>query len=202
MWGRASALQTDACGRDFIPARQRTRPKEAALEGAAIGIRPHALRAVGAHAAETWPQECCGLLIGTAGSIEAVYRACNVHEECGTRYLVRPEDHFAAIRVARARALDVVGAYHSHPAGRPRPSATDRDEAHAGGFIYLIAGARRLRRSPFCRRRYASGRGTFHDRGRARRRRAPRSIEARGYWVAAWRLVGGNFVQVSLVRLA
>jgi proteasome lid subunit RPN8/RPN11 len=130
MWGRASALQTDACGRDFIPARQRTRPKEAALEGAAIGIRPHALRAVGAHAAETWPQECCGLLIGTAGSIEAVYRACNVHEECGTRYLVRPEDHFAAIRVARARALDVVGAYHSHPAGRPRPSATDRDEAH------------------------------------------------------------------------
>ena len=43
--------------------------------------------------------------------------------------------------------LEVVGAYHSHPAGRPRPSATDRDEAHGDGFTYVIAGTRRLRRA-------------------------------------------------------
>jgi proteasome lid subunit RPN8/RPN11 len=130
-----------------------------------------------------------------------VYCARNEHEEPGTGYVVRPEDHFAAIRLARAHALDVVGAYHSHPAGRPRPSITDRVEAHAGGFIYLIAGARRLRRSPF--RRCAARRGAFHRLARARREwRRSRNNEAHGYWVAAWQLVEGNFVQVPLVRLA
>src|SRR5215207_7913594 len=149
-----------------------------------ISVRAHALRAVAAHARDAWPQECCGLLLGTPGSIEAVCRARNEHEERGTRYLVRPEDHFTAIRLARTQALDVVGAYHSHPAGRPRPSATDREEAHAGGFIYLIAGARRLRRSPFRRRHRFIRRGGFHRaaRARCRCRRSP-GIEAHGYWV-------------------
>jgi proteasome lid subunit RPN8/RPN11 len=120
------------------------------------------------------------------------------------QYIVRPDDHFAAIRLARAHALDVVGAYHSHPAGRPRPSTRDRVEAHAGGFIYLIAGARRLRRSPFRRRRrYTAHGGAFHRLPRAWRKwRRSRSIEAHGYWVAAWQLVEGNFVQVPLVRVA
>jgi proteasome lid subunit RPN8/RPN11 len=168
-----------------------------------ISVRAHALRAVAAHARDAWPQECCGLLLGTPGSIEAVYRARNEHEERGTRYLVRPEDHFTAIRLARTQALDVVGAYHSHPAGRPRPSATDHEEAQAGGFIYLIAGANRLRRSRFRPHRRASRGGSFRRAARARRRcRRSQSIESDGYWVAAWRLVGGNFVEVPLVRLA
>jgi desampylase len=168
-----------------------------------ISVRAQALRAVAAHARDAWPHECCGLLLGSPGSIETVYRARNDHEERGTRYLVRPEDHFAAIRLARTQALDVVGAYHSHPAGRPRPSATDREEAHAGGFIYLIAGAHRVSRSPFRPHRRVSRGCNVHRPARARRRcgRA-QSIESHGYWVAAWRLVGGNFVEVPLVRLA
>jgi proteasome lid subunit RPN8/RPN11 len=36
--------------------------------------------------------------------------------------------------------LEVVGAYHSHPAAPPVPSATDRAEAQGEGFLYLIAG--------------------------------------------------------------
>ena len=168
-----------------------------------LAIRAHALRAVAAHARDAWPQECCGLLLGSAGSIEAAYRARNEHTEPVTGYLVRPDDHFAAIRLARGQALDLVGAYHSHPAGRPRPSASDRDQAHAGGFIYLIAGARRLRRTRSFRRRRASRRATFHRSARGRGERPPApSIEAQGYWVAAWRLIEGNFVQVPLVRLA
>jgi proteasome lid subunit RPN8/RPN11 len=159
---------------------------------------------VAAHARDAWPEECCGLLLGTAGSIETAYRARNEHDEPGTRYVVRPDDHFAAIRLARAQALEVVGAYHSHPAGQPRPSATDRVEAHAGGFIYLIAGARRLRRSPSRWRWHATRRGTLHLRTRTapRARRRSLSIEAHGYWATAWRLAEGNFVQVPLVRLA
>jgi proteasome lid subunit RPN8/RPN11 len=189
MWGRASAL------RDPV--------KETPLDRPGLTIRADALRAVAAHARDAWPQECCGLLLGSAGSIETACRARNEHAEPATRYLVRPDDHFAAIRLARAQALEVVGAYHSHPAGRPRPSATDRDQAHAAGFIYLIAGARRLRRTRFFRRRCASRGGAFRRSGRLRGERCrARSIEAQGHWVAAWRLVEGNFVQVPLVRLA
>ena len=105
--------------------------------------------------------------------------------------------------MARAQTLEVVGAYHSHPAGRPRPSATDRDEAHAGGFIYLIAGARRLRRSRVPPRVVGSSVVVAFT-GTARRAAGARrgaDIEAHGYWIAAWRLVEGNFGEVPLVRL-
>lgn len=55
-----------------------------------------------------------------------------------TRYLVEPEDHFRVLRDARARGLDIVGAYHSHAITPPVPSATDLAEAHPH-FLYVIA---------------------------------------------------------------
>ena len=164
-------------------------------------VRAGALDAIAAHASQAWPQECCGLLIGSAGAVEFIHRARNVHASA-TCYLVCPEDHFAAIRAGRASGLEVVGAYHSHPQGRPRPSTSDRDEAHGEGFTYVIAGTRRLRRAwphESVRRRRGE---RWPVRSRAARRRGqPRAIEIRGHWVAAWRLVGRNFVQVPLVRL-
>jgi proteasome lid subunit RPN8/RPN11 len=51
---------------------------------------------------------------------------------------VDPEDHFAAIRSARAAGLAVVGGYHSHPRSVPVPSATDLAEATDPEFLYLI----------------------------------------------------------------
>lgn len=92
------------------------------------------------HAAEASPQECCGLLIGTPDRIVHAHRARNVHAST-TRYLIDPADHFAAIRQAREAGLDVIGAYHSHPASPPVPSATDLDEA-LPSFFYLIVGPR------------------------------------------------------------
>ena len=171
------------------------------LDPIAIGIRTEALKAIGTHAREAWPYECCGLLLGTPATIDTAYRARNA-DQSRTRYLVCPEDHFAAIRFARSQGLEVVGAYHSHPAGRPHPSATDRDEAHGDGFTYVIAGTRRLRRSS-----WHPGRRLRHRAGLMRRARGgrinrfPRGVETHGHWLAAWRLDGGNFVAVALVRV-
>lgn len=92
------------------------------------------------HARETAPAECCGLLIGTPGRILRAHPARNVHASA-TRYLIDPADHFAAIRQAREAGLDVIGAYHSHPASPPVPSATDLDEA-LPSFFYLIVAPR------------------------------------------------------------
>ena len=90
------------------------------------------------HAREEAPRECCGLLIGTGDSIARSVRARNLDSKA-TRYLIEPEDHFAAIRSARAEGLEVIGAYHSHPSSAPVPSPTDVAEANSGSdFVYVI----------------------------------------------------------------
>ena len=71
-------------------------------------------------------------------SIARSVRARNLDPKA-TRYLIDPEDHFAAIRIARAECLEVIGAYHSHPSGAAVPSATDIAEANSGSdFLYVI----------------------------------------------------------------
>ena len=84
------------------------------------------------------PRECCGLLIGTGESVVRSVRARNLDTN-GDAYLIDPEDHFAAIRAARAEGLEVIGAYHSHPSSAPVPSPTDIAEANSGpDFLYVI----------------------------------------------------------------
>jgi proteasome lid subunit RPN8/RPN11 len=110
-----------------------------------------------AHAREDAPLECCGLLIGTAAGISALVPARNLRAS-RTRYLIDPRDHLAAIREARAAGLEVIGAYHSHPATAPVPSAVDRADAIGGNFIYLIVSLRRPRAEI---RAYALAGGNF-----------------------------------------
>ena len=92
-----------------------------------------------AHARDEAPRECCGLLVGRADAVERSVRVRNIAADPARRFLVDPADHFAAIRAARSESLEVIGAYHSHPASPPVPSPTDLAEAHNGAdFLYLI----------------------------------------------------------------
>ena len=91
-----------------------------------------------AHARAEAPRECCGLLVGKRDAIVRSVRARNLDPKA-TRYLIDPQDHFAAIRSARAEGLEVIGAYHSHPTSPPVPSPTDVAEADGGAeFVYVI----------------------------------------------------------------
>jgi len=101
-------------------------------------ISRHVITDMLTHARDDAPRECCGLLIGKGGSVVRSVRARNLDTKA-TRYLIDPEDHFAAIRAARAEGLDVVGAYHSHPSSAAIPSPTDIAEANSGSdFLYVI----------------------------------------------------------------
>ena len=103
-----------------------------------VTVRAAVIADMLAHAREEAPRECCGLLIGGEGEIERSVRARNVDTR-PARYLIDPEDHFAAIHAARSEGREVVGAYHSHPASAPVPSATDIAEANSGSeFLYVI----------------------------------------------------------------
>ena len=108
---------------------------------AGLTIRRAAVDVIRRHAADDLPNECCGLLIGGAHSIERAVRARNLRPS-PDRYLVDPADHCAALRTARASGLQVVGVYHSHPTGSLRPSPADRREASYPEFVYLIVSPR------------------------------------------------------------
>ena len=114
-----------------------------------IEIAPAAWDALLQHAAAAFPHECCGLLLGGEGRVVDAHRARNVAGDPRRRFRVDPEDHFAAIRRARRDGLAVVGAYHSHPEGEPRPSETDLGEAIADEeFIHVIVGPTRPGATP------------------------------------------------------
>jgi desampylase len=103
-------------------------------------ILPDAVRdEVIAHARETAPAECCGLLVGDATEIVGAVRAANLAPG-PSRFLIDPNDHIRARRDARARGLDVVGFYHSHPRSDARPSPTDLAEASYENHLYVIVG--------------------------------------------------------------
>ena len=104
-----------------------------------ITIVQRVLDDVRAHARAEAPRECCGILVGTGDHVLESVRASNL-ETGTTRFQIDPRDHIRALREARARNLDVVGFYHSHPRSRPYPSETDRAESGYADALHLIAG--------------------------------------------------------------
>jgi len=100
-------------------------------------IHQDAFDRIVAHAIEDKPNECCGLLIGNAEVVQDVVRARNVRRS-PTKFQVAPADHFAAIRKARVAGLEVVGAYHSHPAGPSGPSDMDRVRLNDPTMVHVI----------------------------------------------------------------
>ncbi len=123
-----------------------------------LTIKQHVIDALVAHAREESPNECCGLLGGTGGVVDASMRAHNL-KASPTEYLVDPADHFAAIRQWRAEGLDVIGAYHSHPRSEAVPSATDVREAYYPEFAYVIVSLQDPQRPDI--RAYQIARGNF-----------------------------------------
>lgn len=98
------------------------------------------LKQIYTHAAETYPYECCGFLIGTfagGGLVREVRRATNQNQERTDRFVISPQEYGAAQFAADEADLDIIGVYHSHPDWPPIPSQTDMDNAIEGTY-YLI----------------------------------------------------------------
>jgi len=98
------------------------------------------------HGAETYPHECCGALLGrdldaaevssanTAASpsreVTALHPLVNRRDDSPrNRFSVTSEDVLEAEKSARAKGVDVVGWYHSHPDHPAAPSQYDQDHA-------------------------------------------------------------------------
>jgi proteasome lid subunit RPN8/RPN11 len=101
------------------------------------------------HAENTYPEECCGILLGridrfgktvveviptiNAWAKSELVQDLNATNEIiqtkNSRYTIPPQDIFRAQKRARDLQLDIIGFFHSHPDCPAIPSTCDRDRA-------------------------------------------------------------------------
>jgi proteasome lid subunit RPN8/RPN11 len=115
-----------------------------------LKIGKTALEELRRHGEETYPYECCGVLLGSADgdqrSARMVARCGNTRDDSPqNRYNIDPRELIRIQREARERGLDIVGFYHSHPDHPARWSPTDLEEAHWIGCSYVITSVERGR---------------------------------------------------------
>ena len=99
-----------------------------------------------AFAAQSYPSEGCGVLVGTipiapdddAIPVVRVTLGRNlVTDRAADRYELDPGDIVAAERAATAEGLDVLGFWHTHPDHPARPSRFDTERAWPD-YVYVI----------------------------------------------------------------
>jgi proteasome lid subunit RPN8/RPN11 len=102
------------------------------------------------HGQETYPNECCGVLLGkniagegnsaaATNHVQQIVRAGNTRTDSAhNRYNIAPQELVKIQRQARGLGLDIVGFYHSHPDHPAQWSQTDFAEAHWLGCSYII----------------------------------------------------------------
>ncbi len=97
------------------------------------------------HAEETYPHECCGVLLGNmddhARTVVSTAR-CNNTQAASDWFNIDPREIVRIQREASAAGQDIIGFYHSHPDDAARWSASDLREAHWLGCSYVIASVR------------------------------------------------------------
>src|SRR5215813_8530014 len=108
-----------------------------------IKIPASTLRQIYDHTEASYPNECCGLMIGTTDQARNhtvhAFRTCkNLNKErARDRYLMDPLDHLRAQQEFENGPWEIIGIYHSHPDHPSLPSQTDTDGAYEG-YSYVI----------------------------------------------------------------
>jgi proteasome lid subunit RPN8/RPN11 len=108
-----------------------------------LRILASVFEAIRAHGEETYPHECCGVLLGHDSPdgwlIHASIKAGNARTDSAhNRYSISPAELVNIEREARHQELSIAGFYHSHPDHPAQWSPTDFVEAHWIGCSYVI----------------------------------------------------------------
>lgn len=129
-------------------------------------LTPALLQQICGHAEQTYPEECCGILLGRLGAgekmlievlptrnawsettaleLQALQIAPSRHAAATARrdrYWIDPGDLLQAQKLARSRDQQIIGIYHSHPDHEAVPSECDRRLAWST-YAYLIVSVR------------------------------------------------------------
>lgn len=134
----------------------------------AIKVTREHLAAIRRHGEESFPNECCGLLLGNiVGGVKLLKEIRPVSnaretEEQYHRYLISSDERFRAERDGRERGVGVIGCYHSHPNAPARPSEFDRDHAPFPTESFMIVSVRNRRSEELTSWVLADDRSAFH----------------------------------------
>lgn len=109
----------------------------------AIRLEREALEGILRHGEETYPHECCGILLGRMEADGRVLAEAVKMRNANTsspwnRFDFDPREHLEVQKRARQAELEIVGFYHSHPDHPARPSRYDLDHAPWPGYSYMI----------------------------------------------------------------
>ena len=109
----------------------------------ALHLPKTVFEAIRAHSEETYPHECCGVLLGKPSPkgwrVVSAVRAGNTRTDSAhNRYHIAPIELVKIQREAVRQELDIAGFYHSHPDHPAQWSPTDFAEAHWIGCSYVI----------------------------------------------------------------
>ncbi|MDA4130319.1 MAG: M67 family metallopeptidase [Thaumarchaeota archaeon] len=108
-------------GTEFNPARTK------------VVLHPQTTSLMESHAASSYPEECCGLLLGSYEDnsrikrVNEAKRMSNIFqkEERYHRYTIDPKEYLKVENEAESMGFEVVGIYHSHPEAPAKPSQFD-----------------------------------------------------------------------------
>lgn len=127
-----------------------------------LHLSPQHRQQLQTHAEQTYPRECCGLMLGQLSGdtyqLLELWQAENAWEddaanllreadETGAtytserRYTIAPELMLQAQKTARDRQWQILGIYHSHPNATASPSECDRQWAWPE-YLYVILAVR------------------------------------------------------------
>jgi proteasome lid subunit RPN8/RPN11 len=129
----------------------------------ALRLNHAQMEAIRRHAAQDYPFECCGVMLGKGDgvgkAVSEIVPLTNLRrdpararewvplddptrESGRNRFFIDPLDQLRVEKDARARGLDVLGYYHSHPDHPARPSSYDREHAWPR-YSYVIVSVER-----------------------------------------------------------
>ncbi|MDY7006015.1 MAG: M67 family metallopeptidase [Cyanobacteriota bacterium] len=117
-------------------------------------LPPNHFQKISTHAETSYPNECCGLLLGQQNqqtkTVIEVWPAENAWQTEADeywpeqkefteerRYAISPEHLLKAMKYGRERHLSIIGIYHSHPDHPAIPSKFDRTYAWPE-YSYII----------------------------------------------------------------
>ena len=87
-----------------------------------------------AHAIEEDPNECCGVLAGSDGTVSHLYRITNTAHS-PYRYLMDPQEQLNAMLDSERNGWELLAFYHSHTHSQAYPSTTDVRMALQSGWL-------------------------------------------------------------------
>ena len=125
---------------DAIPSTARAPRSQ---PGPAVVLPPGPALAIDASAAASYPEECCGALLGPQrGQVtEAVALGNMARHGRRRRFLIGPTEYREAERLAADSGQELLGFYHSHPDHPAVPSAFDLEYA-LPNLSYVIVAVR------------------------------------------------------------